>query len=236
MARKLNDNEVIPAKFLRKGESERKEATRDIIIYFLIVCEGEKTEPNYFKSFPKKNNSYVVDLTTGGGGISTKTVVETAITIRKNSSQKFDSVWAVFDKDSFTDNHFNSAIDKAEAHKIKCAWSNEAFELWYILHFHFRNTGMSRREYKKAIEDAVDTKLRENGNKNPKFKYTKNSNDMYTLLTELGDQAQAIKWAKSLEAQNLGLACSKQNPCTLVYKLVEELNGTSAELNKELKD
>ena len=35
-----------------KGYTERIIATRDPIPTFLIVCEGEKTEPNYFRSFP----------------------------------------------------------------------------------------------------------------------------------------------------------------------------------------
>lgn len=34
-----------------RGYSERKVATRDIIERFLIVCEGDKTEPNYFRCF-----------------------------------------------------------------------------------------------------------------------------------------------------------------------------------------
>jgi hypothetical protein len=33
------------------GYSERKVKNREVKQTFLIVCEGEKTEPNYFKSF-----------------------------------------------------------------------------------------------------------------------------------------------------------------------------------------
>jgi hypothetical protein len=35
-----------------QGFTDREVGTRDPIPTFLIVCEGAKTEPNYFKSFP----------------------------------------------------------------------------------------------------------------------------------------------------------------------------------------
>jgi hypothetical protein len=34
-----------------QGYSSRKVNTREIRQRFLIICEGEKTEPNYFRSF-----------------------------------------------------------------------------------------------------------------------------------------------------------------------------------------
>jgi len=34
-----------------KAAKKRKVATRNKIVRFLIVCEGERTEPNYFKEF-----------------------------------------------------------------------------------------------------------------------------------------------------------------------------------------
>ena len=36
----------------RKKFKDRKLDTRELIDTFLIVCEGEKTEPNYFEKFP----------------------------------------------------------------------------------------------------------------------------------------------------------------------------------------
>jgi hypothetical protein len=37
-----------------RGYSDRKVGNREPIPTFLIVCEGEETEPNYFRSFPVK--------------------------------------------------------------------------------------------------------------------------------------------------------------------------------------
>lgn len=228
MARTIKIDNALQKRFAKQA---KKSTPRELVSYFLIVCEGEKTEPNYFKSFPKKVGKIIYDIEFEGGGISTIKVVEKAIELRDKSKQKYDRVWAVFDRDSFKANSFNSAILKAKANNIKCAWSNEAFELWYLLHFHNRVTAMKRTEYEKAIEEAVNGKI---GKKKKKFEYKKNSPEMYTLLSRIGNQELAIKWAKELANSISGEQFANYNPQTMVFKLVEELNGKSEELNAEL--
>jgi len=228
MARSIKIDNALQKRFAIKT---KKRKPRELVTYFLIVCEGEKTEPNYFNSFPKKAGKFIYDIAIEGGGISTLKVVEKAIELRDNSKQKYDRVWAVFDKDSFNANSFNSAILKAKANKISCAWSNEAFELWYVLHFQNRITAMNRNEYKHAIEEAVNVKL---GKKKKAFTYKKNDTGMYELLKQIGNQEYAIKWAKELAKNNTGEQFASYNPQTMVFKLVEELNGQSEELTTEL--
>lgn len=228
MARTIKIDNAILKQFSRKKNVSKP---RSLEAFFLIVCEGEKTEPNYFKAFPRKVNNIVYDIKIDGGGISTIKVVEKAIELREQSTQKFDRVWAVFDKDSFTAKSFNSAIFKAKANNISCAWSNEAFELWYLLHFHNRVTAMKRDEYKKAIEDAVNAKLK---NKKKPFRYEKNDPGMYVFLQKVGNQKQAISWAESLSKSINGEKFALYNPQTMVFKLVQELNGQSKELNQEI--
>lgn len=200
-------------------------------VFFLIVYEGEKTEPNYFKSFPGQVEEFVFDLQFGGGGISTIKVVNEAIKLRDKSPQKFDRVWAVFDKDSFKDADFNTAIYKGEQNGVNCAWSNEAFELWYLLHFQYRNTLMSRNDYANTIAKSVNDK------QNTKFfRYLKNSKDMHTILKQYGNEDDAIRNAKRLHNIHAGTTYVQYNPCTTVYKLVEELRGRDQYLNQEIKD
>jgi len=127
---------------------------------------------------------------------------------------------------------FNAAISKAKSTGISCAWSNEAFELWYLLHFQYRNTGTKRNEYKKSIEDAVNEQIK---NEKKKFVYAKNATDMYAVLQQFGNQEQAIQRAKKLMQQYDGLQFADYNPATMVFKLVEELTGKSDELNEEIK-
>ena len=132
------------AKRERTKEQKRNIETKEVRVYFLIVCEGEKTEPNYFKSFKTNVKSFVFTIDTLGEGSNTKNLVKRTITARDISSQQYDSVWAVFDKDSFSPDNFNGAIELAGNNDIKVGWSNEAFELWYLLHFQYRNTSMSK--------------------------------------------------------------------------------------------
>lgn len=157
MAKKLNINTVVP-KILMEPVAQGD--LRYIRCSILIVCEGEKTEPNYFKSFSMMKNSsgFVYEVFTDGGGISTLKVVEKAIELRDKAGAQgkpFDAVWAVFDRDSFKPNDFDNAIMKAEANGIGCAWSNEAFELWYVYHFDNRITAMNRTSYKGVITKRV---------------------------------------------------------------------------------
>lgn len=73
---------------------------------FLIICEGEKTEPNYFRAFNLSNATIEVD----GTGRNTKSLIKY---IEKTYEIKeFDQVRAVFDKDSFSDENFNAATEK----------------------------------------------------------------------------------------------------------------------------
>jgi len=230
MARTIKIDNALQKRF---AHSKKKRKSRELKVYFLIVCEGEKTEPNYFNSFPKKIDRVVYNIECEGKGYNTMKVVEKAIELRDKSTQKYDRVWAVFDRDSFSAKNFNAAISKAKTSGISCAWSNEAFELWYLLHFQYRNTGMKRDEYKKAIEGAVNEQKR---NTKKPFEYAKNATGIYDVLHQYGNQEQAIQWAKKLMQQYDGQQYADYNPATTVYRLVEELIGKSSELNEEIKD
>lgn len=230
------DNAIL--KRHNRVEKKRKENTREIRVYFLIVCEGKKTEPNYFKLFKTNVKQFVYTIDTLGEGTNTKDLVKKTIAIRNKSPQKYDRVWAVFDKDSFSPNNFNGAIQLAENNGIKVGWTNEAFELWYLLHFQYRNSAMSRADYKKAIESEINTKITsETKNKKVKpFEYQKNNPEMYAILEKYGNQEQAIRFAEKLIANQNCTNYSNHNPCTTIHLLVEELNDNSQELINEIKN
>lgn len=237
MANKIDIDTLNIEDYPSKSNVESKEATRDIRVYFLIVCEGEKTEPNYFKSFPKHAGNVIYNLEFGEGGKNTKSVVKEAETIIKKSSTKFDRVWVVFDKDDFKDVQFNAAISMAEDRGYGCAWTNEAFELWYLLHFQYRDSAMDRSEYARVIEQEIN-KIIKKDKKSKKgkvkdsdlFKYKKNSKEMFKILQKFGNQNKAIERSKKLENMHLDKKFAQHNPCTKVYKLVEELIGASETL------
>jgi len=202
----------------------RKQNTREKRKFYLIVCEGDKTEPNYFRAFCKslpQNVLDVYDIEIHGEGRNTRSLVNrafkhTAKILRDNPTRVIDKVWVVFDKDDFSDDDFNTAIFECKSSKFNAAWSNEAFELWYLLHFNYYDTGLSRTQYKEKIEECF--KHIGVGN----FTYKKNDSDMYERLN--GKTDTAIKNAKKLIAQYKGRHdYAKHSPCTRVHELVQEL-------------
>lgn len=192
-----------------RGYSSRKVNIREVKQRFLIVCEGAKTEPSYFKKFrvPTK----VIDVE--GMGENPSRLVQSAIDLKTEAveaDEEYDQVWCVFDRDDWPPHDFNSAIYKAESHSLKVAYSNEAFELWYVLHFEFLNTGIPRSDYIKKLTKLLGKK------------YQKNSDTIYDELKNR--QATAIKNAEKLLASYNPLSPGQDNPSTTVHLLIKELN------------
>lgn len=224
MARVEKIDNAFKKRFARK-EKSRPVEFREKRVYFLIICEGEKTEPNYFKGLKKDlpvGTLVVTDMTIEGTGKNTESLVDFTLKYKKRSGRNFDRIWAVFDRDSFTEEQFNNAIIKAEANEIKCAWSNEAFELWFLLHFQFVNTAMSREDYRSFLEREIIRVSKK------EYTYKKNDINTYSILKAYGDQNQAIAWAKTLKALFTDGRHANHNPCTLVYLLIEELFNPEA--------
>ena len=88
----------------RSWSPRRRVNVREMRQRFLIVCEGEKTEPNYFNGFrvPKA----VVKVV--GTGENTIRVVEKAI--KRMAEDDYDQVWCVFDRDIFPEENFTAAL------------------------------------------------------------------------------------------------------------------------------
>lgn len=225
MAGKIKIDNSVLKKFAREKQKRQVGGT-PLREYFLIVCEGEKTEPNYFIGLRNALPIGVVDcIEIEGEGKNTLTLIEETNKIREKkeksmNGRKFDHTWAVFDRDSFPEVNFNNAINKGaqQKNKIHCAWSNEAFELWYLLHMEFVNSPMSREDYKPRIESWLSSRMK------VPFKYAKNRADMYGILQQYGNENQAIKWAKALDAQYQDFEFAKQNPNTKLYQLISLLN------------
>jgi hypothetical protein len=186
--------------------SARRINNRDLRERFLIVCEGEKTEPNYFKAF--RVNRDVVQIDIHGAGYNTLRLVQEAR--RLKAQDEYDQVWCVFDRDEFPIRHFNDAVDLARKSDIRVAYSNPAFELWYFLHFHYLDTGIPRQEYTRRLSSLLG------------HRYEKNSGTIYDELLER--QPEATRNARNLLAQYSPLKPARDNPSTTVHQLVAELN------------
>lgn len=170
---------------------------------FLIVCEGTETEPKYFEKFRVPG----LVVKTEGTGRNTMSLVREALRLR--DEDEYDQVWCVFDKDDFLIEQFENAIQIARENGMKVAYSNQAFELWYVLHFCYMQSANGREAYMKMLDNFLN------------FKYEKNNGRMYELL--LGKIDTAIENARKLLALYNPSRPGRDDPSTRVHELVIEL-------------
>ena len=194
-------------KRVKRGRSKRPLKTRKTRDRFLIVCEGTRTEINYFNGF---KCNFKIPITIKGLGKSPIQVVEKARELNDEDDKDFDQVWCVFDRDSesWTSEEFNNAIQYAHKLQFKVAYSNQAFELWYVLHFCYLNTSINRSQYQKKLHEYLDEE------------YTKNS-DLYEQLESY--QEKAIENAEKLLRNYSKKNPANEDPSTTVHLLVKEL-------------
>lgn len=211
---------------------QRKEARRNVNQlekrrYYLIICEGEKTEPNYFRSLKNDLPRGVLEacqIRIEGTGYNTTSLVKKAIDMRlryeKEVFRKIDKLWIVFDRDSFPAQDFNDAIAfcNNSGSDIDAAWTNEAFELWYLLHFQFFDTAIARDRYQEMLENNLKQFLGED------YRYEKNCTEMYGYLKRFGNLEFAINNARKLNALFTNRDdFANHNPGTRVHELIDEL-------------
>jgi len=119
----------------RTGKIKRRRSEREPKARFFLFCEGQNTEPAYFRAVREELYGDVLLKIECGVG-EPRTVAEKARErIRrksKDSFQKNDRVWAIFDRDEHQ--KFDEAVDICQANGIGMARSNPCFELWLILH------------------------------------------------------------------------------------------------------
>jgi hypothetical protein len=143
-AKEIKRNEQRKSRFIRKTNIKPIKQT------FLIICEGKNTEPDYFNAF-RLTSAHVKAL---GEGFNTLSLVTRAIQYKAQeitAGRKYNQYWVVFDKDSFPASDFNSAILMAKANGFKVAYSNQAFEFWFILHFALRHGSLNRSDYEEIL-------------------------------------------------------------------------------------
>jgi hypothetical protein len=185
---------------------------------FLIVCEGQ-TEEKYFGSFPVLAAT-VKSIHAG----SSKTALVDAVTSYLRG-QAYDEIWCVFDLDfdpvtvgQFED--FNRAIRKARDLGYHCAYSNDSFELWFVLHYQYLDQQQHRDFYCQLLSKRWNINYSREG------KMLRFARDLYARLVEDqgASQQKAIDRARQLLACHEAKPYHLQNPVTTVFQLVERLN------------
>jgi len=204
----------------RTQSHNRKKAERKPYDMVLIVCEGGKTEPNYFESLRDdlRLSSINVEIT-GECGSAPISIVEKAIDLYKKNTA-YDHVYCIFDKDKHTT--YQETLQKItdtrlhKGGKIHAITSVPCFEYWLLLHFNYITKPFSSTGTHSICEQLIKTEL-DKPDRLPN--YQKNSQGIFEKIRNRMDEA--IKRAKQIEEYNETI--KTDNPSTQVYKLVEYL-------------
>lgn len=203
----------------------RGEATKSAKPTILIVCEGENTEPSYFRQF-KLSTATIKPV---GEGYNTISLVKRAIHLAKENS--YDQVWCVFDADPKPDNpnqtkNFNDAINLADKNGFGIAYSNQAFEYWLILHLDDHQGGaMNRSDYNDKINQLLKPFGLTYEGENSKIV----TDEIFEVLDGIDEKTnKERKRLAILRAEKIYNRLDHSNPAkeessTTVFRLVEEL-------------
>ncbi len=205
----------------RKIETLRRKAAKqkpyDVV---LIVCEGKKSEPNYFSGLRAalRLSSANIKVVNNPRGSDPLNIVSFAIDEFKKDPS-YDRIYCVFDKDKHAT--FNAAVDKAKNTRLNknvalhAITSIPCFEIWLLLHYEYTthffcaagndsNCALVVSKLKGYIPDY------EKGN----------INIFEKVESELGS---AIANAKLLERYHAN--SGTDNPSTKIHELVEYLQN-----------
>ena len=148
----------------------------DSVETFVIFCEGDVSEPLYFKYF----ETPLIKVNTIGNfkskSIHVKKVVEYCLKEKLMVYQGSEPVlgannihvWCVYDRDldrSRSDKEFSVNMDfdlsirTAKNENLNVAWSNDSFELWILLHFedidHIMPENQNREHYYARLTEIM---------------------------------------------------------------------------------
>lgn len=223
-----SDNIFKKRKARKVSELSRQQHLRNQSPRYLIICEGEKTEPQYFNEILQAHRipSQRVKIERRNSS-SPAAIVEQALLIQSSEAAQgdpYDKIYCVFDRDLHTT--FDAAIDRINAVQetgtpIVAITSTPCFEFWMLLHFEYTDAPFQRTA-SKSIGDQAVSKLR----KKPGFeKYTKGQTGIYKILIDL--TPKAVKHAARIRKNSASRSQIDANPWTNVDILVAALQELS---------
>jgi hypothetical protein len=197
----------------------RRGPVRDVRTRFLLVCEGDVTEPGYFHDWRTELRTTLVDIEIAREHGVPKSLVEAAAAAQRNArraaarqqddSLSYDQVWCVFDIDEHP--RIADAVDQANANGVLLAISNPSFELWALLHFQDQTAYLDRHEARRLLKGQLpdyDKKLPAN------------------LLPRYEDARRRACWLAD-DHQRAG-SSRMDNPSSSVWILVDALREAAA--------
>lgn len=199
---------------------ERNKPSKSPYDKILIVCEGGKTEPQYFTELKDHYEISTANIRISGDcDPDPMSVVRHGQALYREESRKpepFDKVFCVFDRDNYGEK-FYEAIRFIESLKpkdvFKAVTSIPCFEVWFILHFGYYSTAFETVGKKTCGMRTVE-KLEEFW---PDYKKGAQGTFEHLLNDIETAKAMSLKLAKESARQN------STNPLTDVHELVAYL-------------
>jgi len=209
--------------------NKKNRQKRDIQPSLRIYCEGEKTEPNYFKGYIAQN--VLPNPRLRVEVIKTKKNVPGQLVDQAVSDKKkfpLSIFWVVYDRESEqdcpADKVHKPAYDKAQKNDISVAISNVCFEVWLLLHF--QETAKPYNNYDDLRNNSV---LRTECKKRGLIDYDKGDKAIFNVLKE-NEIKQARIRAERMNQQtkaNAEPSWTKPyqwNPYTNVHQLLDAID------------
>lgn len=185
----------------------------------LISLEDTKSSKYYFEKLVQDKNLSGEVIFAKHIGTDPGNVVEAIVSHLINKANIYERKWVVIDKDDYSKKQINGAIQRAKDLDICVAISNEAYELWILLHFTPVTAHTSRVDLNKKLDVIFKKEF--------KIPYSKASQDVYQLIVGLQEKAitNSKRLIESYKRDNGKIAPFSDNPLTTVYQLVEYLNA-----------
>lgn len=195
-------------------------ATGDV---FLVVTEGEVTEPEYLEALRGRlgidEKRFTVCQAEGTDAVTIVREAKEKKNLRIREAQKggpstvpYDQVWVVFDTERHDiNNKLLPAIDQARALGIQVALSNPSIEYWFLLHFVY-----TTRPF--VCCTAVIRYLKDNGWSG--YSKRRGANDYSKILDSTLHAADSASRCRDYHKKPV----EKSDPSTSVDKLARAMN------------
>jgi len=209
-------------RFRRIEQVRRRRGRRNALDRILIVCEGEKTEPNYFEEIRQGLRLPSANIRVYHEHTNPLRMVEDAEQVFINGAHQiqkrsFEQICIVFDRDDH--DHYIQALQKTDALNNK-KYKNDSkstvnftsypsvpcFELWLLLHFEEILAPLQRQVVYQRLRQHIPN-------------YNKGDNDLYARTNHL--LSEAHERAKTLARQRNGY--DEHGPYTGISELVIRL-------------
>lgn len=120
----------------RRENSPRRGAPRRRARSILVLCGGERTEPDYLDGLRRAYRRSGLKVRVVGKARDPEGLVRLARDILARERGEWDEVWCVVDVDQFD----VTAAGRAAGRIVMLAVSNPCFEVWLLLHFETCNS------------------------------------------------------------------------------------------------